>query len=83
MLRILLMVLNGAAVGFLIYALLRIYQQPASDSKKWMVLVAGIILLLLPVTMIFGFVRPTVVYLVVYPIGIFFFVYLFRHPEIN
>jgi len=75
------MVLNGAAVGFLIYTLLRVYQEPVSTSKKWYVLVAGLILLLLPVTMIFGFVKPTAAYLVIYPLGIFFFVYFFRTPE--
>ncbi len=34
MLRFLLLVLNAAAVGFLIYRLLKIYEQPVSKPKK-------------------------------------------------
>ena len=80
MVRFFLMVLNAAAVAFMIYELLRIYQQPGNITKRRIVIAAGIFLLLLPVTMIFGFVKPTPVYLVVYPIGISLFVYLSRLP---
>ena len=81
MYRIFLLVLNAIAVGFLIYRLLKIYDQLMYGPKKRIVLAGGILLLLLPVTMIFGFLKPTPVYLVVYPIGIFFFVYMFRLEE--
>ena len=73
-----LLVLNALAVGFLIYRLLKIYDQLATSPKKRIIITGGVILLLLPVSMIIGFIKPTPVYLVVYPIGIFFFVYLFR-----
>ena len=78
MYRVILLVLNAVAVGFLIHRLLKIYNTFMYGPKKWIVLSAGIVLLLLPVAMIFGFIHSTPVYLVVYPIGIFFFVYLFR-----
>ena len=78
MYRVILLVLNAIAAGFLIHRLLKIYDQYMYGPKKRIVLAAGVILLLLPVTMIFGFIHSTSVYLVVYPIGIFFFVYLFR-----
>lgn len=81
MLRFLLLALNAAAIGFLIYRLLKIYEQPVSNRKKWTTFIGGIILLLLPVTMIFGILKPSPAYLVIYPIGIFFFIYLFRLPE--
>ena len=81
MLRLLLLILNAAAVGFLIYRLLKIYEQPVSNLKKWSTFTGGIILLLLPVTMIFGILKPSPAYLVIYPMGIFFFVYLFRLPD--
>ncbi len=81
MLRFLLMVLNAAAVGFLNYRLLKIYEQPVSNLKKWSTFAGGIILLLLPVTMIFGILKPSPAYLVIYPMGILFFVYLFRLPD--
>lgn len=78
MYRFFLLLLNAAAVAFLIHRLLKIYIQLPASPKKRMVILGGILLLLLPVTMIFGFVKPTPVYLVVYPLGIFFFVYTFR-----
>ena len=78
MYRVILLVLNAVAVGFLFHRLLKIYEHYRQGSKKRIVLSAGLVLLLLPVAMIFGFIHSTPVYLVVYPIGIFFFVYLFR-----
>ncbi len=78
MLRLILLLLNAVAFGFLIHRLLKIYSQLPSSPKKSVVMTAGFVLLLLPVTMIFGFIKPTPVYLVVYPIGIGMFVYFFR-----
>ncbi|MBL7864366.1 MAG: hypothetical protein JNK10_05800 [Cyclobacteriaceae bacterium] len=78
MYRIVLLLLNAVAFGFLIHRLLKIYQWTPSGPKKNVVMAAGIILLLLPATMIFGFIKPTPVYMIVYPIGIGLFVYLFR-----
>ena len=78
MYRFVLLILNAIAFGFLVYRLLKIYEWAPSSMKKNVVMTAGIILLLLPTTMIFGFIKPTPVYLVVYPIGIGLFVYLFR-----
>lgn len=76
--RIILLILNAAAFGFLIHRLLKIYEQAPPGTKKNIMLAAGIILLLLPVTMIMGFIKPTPVYMIVYPIGIGVFVYLVR-----
>jgi len=70
--------LNGVAIAFLIHRLLKILSQLPPSAKKRIVLAAGIVLLILPVIMIFGFIKPTPVYLVVYPIGIFLYVYAFR-----
>lgn len=78
MYRILLLILNAVAFAFLVHRLLKIYAQAPKSLKKNVAMTAGIILLLLPVTMIFGFIKPTPVYLAVYPIGIGLFVYLFR-----
>jgi len=76
--RIILLFLNAAAIGFLIHRLLRIYEQVPSGTKKNVMLASGIILLLLPVTMVIGFIQPTPVYMIVYPIGIGMFIYLVR-----
>jgi hypothetical protein len=79
--RFLLLAMNATAVGFLIARILKVYDSNLSSQRKWIMIVGGIILLLLPVTMIFGFIKPTPAYLVMYPVGIFFFIYMFRLPE--
>jgi len=72
------MLVNSIAFGFLIFHLVRIFQVEPSGSRKTIKLVAGIILILLPVTMLAGFIKPTAVYMLVYPIGIGAFIYLVR-----
>ncbi len=79
--RFVLLAMNAGAVGFLIYWLLKVNDYPLSVSRKRVILAGGIILLLLPSTMIMGFLRPTPVYLIMYPIAIALFIYLFRLPE--
>jgi hypothetical protein len=81
LLRFVLMAMNAAAVGFLIYWLLKVNDYPLSVARKRVILAGGIVLLLLPSTMIMGFLQPTPVYLLMYPIGIALFIYLFRLPE--
>lgn len=46
--------------------------------RKNVKLVAGIILLLAPVAIIAGLLRPTPVYMLIYPLGIGAFVFLAR-----
>ena len=81
--RFLLLAMNATAIGFLIAKILKVYDSNLSLQRKRITITAGIILLLLPVTMIVGFIKPTPAYLVMYPVGIFFFVYMFRVPDVN
>lgn len=74
--RLLLLLLNAVAFGFLLYSLVRIYQFEVPGTRKTIKLVAGIILLLLPVTIIAGLMRPTPVYMLIYPLGIGAFIFL-------
>lgn len=76
--RLILMLVNSIAFGFLIYHLVRIIQVVPTGTKKTLTLAAGIILILLPVVMLVGFVKPTAVYMLVYPIGIGAFIYMVR-----
>lgn len=78
MLRYLILILNAAAFGYLIFSIIRIYQAGETGSLKWVKLIGGIILMLLPLTMIAGFIKPTPVYLAIYPFAIAVFVYLVR-----
>ncbi|HWA33509.1 MAG TPA: hypothetical protein VG737_05240 [Cyclobacteriaceae bacterium] len=83
LIRFLLLAMNAVAVGFLIARILKVYDSNMSVQRKWVMIAGGVILLLLPVTMIFGFIKPTPGYLVMYPVGIFFFIYMFRIPEVR
>ena len=76
--RILLLILNAFAFGFLLYGLVRIYQFEMPGMRKNIKLFAGIILLLAPVAIIAGLFRPTPVYMLIYPLGIGAFVFLAR-----
>jgi hypothetical protein len=76
--RILLLVLNTVAFGFLIFSMLRIYQTDQSGAPKTVKLIAGAVLLLLPVAILANFVKPTPVYMLIYPLAIGAFVYLAR-----
>ena len=74
--RILLMAFNVAAVAILIYRLIQVFQTQMEPSRKRIVIIMGIILLLLPITMLLRFIPASVLYFLVYPLGISLFVYL-------
>jgi hypothetical protein len=76
LLRILLLAFNVAIVTFLVYRLLQIYR--SFSSRKELIMVGGIFLLLLPVTMMVGFIKPTAMYILLYPVATALFIYLTR-----
>lgn len=75
-LRLLLLAFNVAVVTFLIYRMLQVAKQPISKSKKGFILAGGIILLLVPFGIFLRIFVPTAQYFVIYPVAIFFFLYL-------
>ncbi len=77
LIRILLLAFNVTVVTYLIYRLLQIYKS-GDDQKGWKIGI-GIFLLLVPTTMIFGFIKPTPVYLFLYPVAISLHLYLIRN----
>jgi len=77
LIRILLLAFNVAVVTYLIYRLLQIYK--SNDKQKGWEIGIGIFLLLVPITMIFGFVKPTPVYMLLYPVAISLHLYLIRN----
>ena len=76
-LRILLLAFNEAIVTHLIYRMLQIYR--SNDLQKGWKIGIGIFLLLIPVTMVVGIIRPTPVYLLLYPVAISLHLYLIRN----
>ncbi|HNR73731.1 MAG: hypothetical protein UZ12_BCD005000054 [Bacteroidetes bacterium OLB12] len=77
LIRILLLAFNVAVVAYLIYRILQI-QKTDNPNKTW-IIVISIFLLLLPATMLMGFVRPSAVYLLLYPLAIAVHLYLIRN----
>jgi hypothetical protein len=76
LLRFLLLAFNVAVATFLIYKMLQVAKQPISRSKKGIIMTGGIILLLVPFGIFFRIFMPTPQYFVIYPVAIFFFLYL-------
>lgn len=77
LIRLLLLAFNVGVVTYLIYRLLQIYKS-TDDQKGWKI-GTGIFLLLVPIVMIFGFIKPTPVYLFLYPVAISLHLYLIRN----
>jgi len=75
-LRILLVAFNTAIITYLVYRLVQIYR--SGSSYKVVILIAGILLLLLPITVLIGFIKPTVIYVLIYPIAIASFIFLIK-----
>ena len=78
-LRILLLAFNTAIVTYLVYRLLQIYR--SASPNKAIIIAIGIFLLLLPVCVLIGFIRPTTIYILLYPVAISLFVYLIKSEK--
>jgi hypothetical protein len=77
LIRLLLLAFNVGVITYLIYRMLQIYK--SNDVQKGWKIGIGIFLLLIPITMIFGFIKPTPVYLLLYPVAISLHLYLIRN----
>ncbi len=75
-LRVLLLAFNIAIVTYMVYRLMQIYRSIGA-SKGW-VLAIGIFLLLLPITILLGFIKASVIYVLVYPVAIGLFLYFIK-----
>lgn len=77
LIRIFLLAFNVAVVTYLIYRILQI-QKSDNPNKKWIIMIS-IFLLLIPTTMLMGFIKPSPVYLFLYPVAISLHLYLIRN----
>ena len=75
-LRFLLIVFNIAVVTFLFYRMFKVVPHPMEKSKKVMIMIGGILLLLAPVGIFIGIFAPTFQYFLIYPVAISLFLYL-------
>ncbi len=77
LLRLLVIAFNVGVIGFLVYRMIGISQQPNVDrTRKIVFLVGGTLLLLAPMGMFLRFFAPTPQYFLIYPLAIFMFLYL-------
>jgi hypothetical protein len=76
-LRFILLAFNAAIVTFLIYRLLQVYR--TSHEQKFWIIFIGLLLLLVPVAMVIGFIRPTAIYILLYPVAISLYLYLIKN----
>ena len=76
--RILLLAFNVGVVTFLVYRLLEVSRVTMEASKKIVIVVAGLLLLILPVVMLTGIIRPSMLYLLLYPVAISLMLYMIR-----
>lgn len=77
LIRIFLLAFNVAVVTYLIYRILQI-QKSNTLNKRWIIIIS-IFLLLIPTVMLMGFLKPSPVYLFLYPVAISLHLYLIRN----
>lgn len=75
-LRFLLIVFNVAVVTFLIYRVLIVIKQPMENSKKILIVIGAVMLLLAPLGIFMRIFVPTFQYFIIYPVAISLFLYL-------
>jgi hypothetical protein len=77
LIRIFLLAFNVGVITYLIYRMLQIYKSD-TPNKNW-IMGIGIFLLLVPITMLMGFLKPSPIYLFLYPVAISLHLYLIRN----
>lgn len=74
--RILLIAFNVAVVGLLVYRIVATFREPMTPSRKMVIRIGGIMLLLAPLGIFFRFFAATPQYFLIYPVAIGLFLYL-------
>jgi uncharacterized membrane protein len=77
-LRLLVILFNVAVVTFLVYRLLQIIKQPMDKTKKAVLVISGLLLLLAPFGIFFKIFVPSFQYFFIYPVAISLFLYLVK-----
>jgi len=83
LLRLLLIAFNVAIIGFLIYRMVDVIRKPVEKSRKALILIGGLLLLLAPLGMFLRFFAPTPQYFLIYPVAIFMFLYLTKQLSVR
>jgi hypothetical protein len=76
--RVLVIAFNVAIVTFLIYRMFQIGRQPIAAFRKFLVIFAGLILIIAPMGIFVGLLRPNIQYFLIYPVAVSLFLFLIR-----
>jgi hypothetical protein len=81
-LRFLVLLFNVVVISLLVYNMIQLYKRDMPSSKKNVIWFAGGILLIVPLAIIFRIIPFSMVYLLVYPVAVSFFIYLIREEKV-
>lgn len=77
-LRFLILAFNVAIVTYLIYRMVEVAKQPLPKAKKVPIIGTGILLLIVPFAFFLRIMPPSMLYFLIYPVAVSFFVYMIR-----
>ena len=80
-LRFLVLLFNVVVITLLVYQMIQLHKTDMPSSKKAIIWFAGTVLLLVPLAIIFRIIPFSMVYLLVYPVAVSFFIYLIRENK--
>lgn len=78
LLRFLVLVFNAAIITFLVYEMFRVAKMPMDATKKRLIIIGGILLLLSPLAAFMRFIPFTFQYFIIYPIALSLYIYLIK-----
>lgn len=80
-LRFLVLLFNVVVITLLVYNMIQLNKKDMPSSKKMVIWFAGGVLLLVPLAIIFRIIPFSIVYLLIYPVAVSFFIYLIREGK--
>lgn len=81
-LRFLVLLFNVVVITLLVYNMIQLYKRDMPSAKKNVIWFAGGILLIVPLAIIFRIIPFSMVYLLIYPVAVSFFIYLIREEKV-
>jgi hypothetical protein len=80
-LRFLVLLFNVVVITLLVYNMIQLNKKDIPSSKKMVIWFAGGVLLVVPLAIIFRIIPFSIVYLLIYPVAVSFFIYLIREDK--
>ena len=81
LLRFLVLLFNAAIITFLVYEMIQVIRQPMEKTKKRLILIGGVLLLLSPMAAFMRFIPFSFQYFIIYPIAISLYLYLIKRVQ--